>query len=94
MYEKTKICYICKKNSEHKYTNDKVKDHCYYKSKFRVSVHSICNLTLMRLDFLKVVFSGVGGICCYLLICNKEVSKNQEKILKIVKIEEENLHNF
>ena len=72
----------------------KVKDHCYYKSKFRVSVHSICNLTLMRLDFLKVVFSGVGGICCYLLICNKEVSKNQEKILKIVKIEEENLHNF
>ena len=38
-----------------------VKDHCHFTGKYRGSACSICNLTLIRLDFLRVVFSGGGG---------------------------------
>ena len=47
-HEKTKICYICKKKFEHKYTNDKnyqkVRDHCHYTGKYRGAAHCICLL--------------------------------------------------
>ena len=57
LYEQTKICYICKQKSEHKYTIDKtyhkVKDHCYYTGKYRAAVYSIYNL---KYSIHKVVF--------------------------------------
>ena len=55
MYEKTKINLFNlqkqkqkqKKTTEYKYTNDKVyrkvKDHCYYTSKYGGASHSLCN---------------------------------------------------
>ena len=58
--------YICKKEfsvNDKKY--QKVRDHCHYTGKYRGgAAHDICNLTLIRLGFLKVVFPwgvGVGG---------------------------------
>ena len=58
--------YICKKEfsvNDKKY--QKVRDHCRYTGKYRGgAAHDICNLTLIRLGFLKVVFRwgvGVGG---------------------------------
>ena len=47
-YENGKICYICKKNFENKYVEDKkyckVRDHCHYTWKYSGAAYSICNL--------------------------------------------------
>ena len=41
------ICYICEENVKDKYAKDKkrrkVRDRCYYKSKYRGAAHRICN---------------------------------------------------
>ena len=56
-YNKQKICYICKKefnNNDKK--QQKVKDHCHYRGKYRGAAHNICNLRYKAPKEIPVVF--------------------------------------
>ena len=53
MHNKQKFCYICKKGFS---SDDKVKDHCHYTSKYRGAVHSICNLRYKTPKEILVIF--------------------------------------
>ena len=47
LYNKQKVCYICKKefdNNDNNKKQQKVRDHCHYTGKYRGPAHSICNL--------------------------------------------------
>ena len=61
LYEKTKICYICKKTFEHKYTNDennhKGQNPCHFTGKYGGSAHSICNSKYSISKKVYVVFT-------------------------------------
>ena len=57
MYNKQKICYICKKefnNNDKK--QQKVKDHCHYTGKYRGAAHNNCNLRYKIPKEIPVVF--------------------------------------
>ena len=63
LYEKQKVCYICKKefcmdkNDEKEFKlEQKVRDHCHYTGKFREAAHSICNLRYKIPREIPVVF--------------------------------------
>ena len=59
MYNKQKVCHICKKrfstdDSNKKY--HKVRDHCHYTGKYRGAAHDICNLRYKIPKEISVVF--------------------------------------
>ena len=56
-HNKQNICYICKtefNNNDKK--NYKVRDHCYYKGKYRGAAHNICNLRYKVAKEIPIVF--------------------------------------
>ena len=81
-YEKTKICYISKKNFEHKYINDKryrkVKDHCHCTDKYRGAAHKICNLKYSIPKKKPVVFHNGSNYYYHFII--KELAKGFERV--------------
>ena len=59
-FERTKICNICIKKFEHKCTNDKIyrrlKDNCYYTSKYGGAAVSICKLKYSIPKEIRMIF--------------------------------------
>ena len=66
LYEKTKICHICKIPFEHKYTNDKYnykgKKPCHFTGKYSCAAHNICNLKCGIPKKVQVAFKN-GSNC-------------------------------
>ena len=59
MYNKQKVCYICKKRFSTDDNNKKyhkVRDHCHYTGRYRGAAHAICNLTYKIPKEIPVVF--------------------------------------
>ena len=77
LYEHIKICYICKKTFQYKYTKDKkywkFKDHSHFSGEDRDAANSICNLKSSRPKENPVVFHNSPN-CDYHFI-KKELSK-------------------
>ena len=76
-YERQKVSCICKKefNTDENDKNAfkqcyKVRDHCYYKGKFRGAAHSICNLRYKTPKEIPVVFHN-GSTYDYHFITNQ-----------------------
>ena len=55
-YNKQKVCYICKKEFDNNKKQQKVRDHCHYKGKYRGAAHNICNLRYKIPKEIPVVF--------------------------------------
>ena len=61
-YENVKICYICKRNFEDKYLNNKkyreFRNRCYYTGEYRGAAHSVCNLKYSVPKEIPISFSN------------------------------------
>ena len=72
-------CRICKKEFKPKYTNDNnfriVKDHFYYKGKYRSAPHSICNLKYSMPTEIPVAFHNWLN-CDHHFIRKKSLKEN------------------
>ena len=65
-YEKTDICWFCRKKIE--YT--KVADHCHLTGRFRGAAHEICNLQAKVPEFTPVFMHNLDGYDSHLFIKN------------------------
>ena len=80
MYNKQKVCYICKKRfsidgGKKKYF--KVKDHCHYTGKYRGIAHDICNLRYKIPKEIPVVFHNSSTYDYHFII--KELAEEYEE---------------
>ena len=59
-YQDAKVCCICGKRFQKKFTNDKnyrkVRDHSHFTGKYRGAAHSMCNLRFAGPNKIPVVF--------------------------------------
>ena len=65
-YEKTDICWFCRKKIE--YT--KVADHCHLTGRFRGAAHEVCNLKAKVPEFTPVFMHNLDGYDSHLFIKN------------------------
>ena len=83
LYENVKMCYICERKFDNKYTSDKkywkVKDHCHYIGEYRGATYSICNLKYSTPKEITVIFHN-GSNYDYHFI-TKESAEEFEKHL-------------
>ena len=86
-YEKTDICWFCRKKIE--YT--KVADHCHLTGRFRGAAHEICNLQAKVPEFTPVFMHNLDGYDSHLFIKNMgnefgeitAIPNNEEKITSL-----------
>ena len=71
-YENTKICYICNKEFQNKYSKDKkyrkAGDHYHYTGEYRGAVHSICNLKYSVSKQIPIVFHNASNYDYHFII--------------------------
>ena len=83
MYNKKKVCHICRKgfsidDTSKKY--HKIKDHCHYTGKYRGAAHDIWNLKYKTPKEIPVVFHNGSTYDYHLII--KELAKEFEEELE------------
>ena len=69
-YNKENTCYICKND----FNNDKVRDHCHFKGKYRGAAHNTCNLRYKVPKNIPVIFHNESTYD-YLFIIKELASK-------------------
>ena len=80
-HNKQKVCYICKKefdnnDNDNDKKQQKVRDHCHYKGKYRGAAHNICNLRYKIPKEIPVVFHNGSTYDYHFII--KELVKEFE----------------
>ena len=92
-YENGKICYICKKNFENKYVEDKkyckVRDHCHYMWEYSGATYSICNLKYSVPKTIPIVSHKL-----WLSFYHKRVSKRIWKRIYLFRRKHWKIHYF
>ena len=64
LFNKEKICHICKMELE----DDKVRDHCHFTGKYHGAAHNSCNLQCRKPMILPVIFHNLQGYDAHLFI--------------------------
>ena len=80
LYEKAKICQICKEKFEDKHAKDKkyrkVTDHCHYRSEYKGAADSTSNLNFSLPNEITIVFQNVHNYDYHFFI--KELAEKFE----------------
>ena len=90
-FDKALDCWIC--GEEIKNTNDKVRDHCHYTSRYRGAAHNKCNLNYSKPKGVPVFFHNLSGYDSHLFI-RSLASPNPKETIECIPNNEEKYITF